>query len=113
MTIRCWARIRSRGICGDNGGVHIDSGIANKAFYELAIRLGGYAWEKAGIIWYKTLCDRLKPLANFADAVRLTTAKSCSAPPRLRQSKTPGKSSAYELNRDAKSAKRNLAYIAP
>jgi len=40
----------------------------------LAIRLGGYAWEKAGLIWYKTLCDRLKPLSNFDDAVRLTTA---------------------------------------
>ena len=74
MTIRCWARIRSRGICGDNGGVHINSGIPNRAFYELAIRLGGYAWEKAGLIWYKTLCDRLKPLATFEDAVRLTSA---------------------------------------
>jgi Zn-dependent metalloprotease len=58
----------------DNGGVHINSGIPNRAFYELAIRLDGYAWEKAGLIWYKTLCDRLKPLATFEDAVRLTTA---------------------------------------
>lgn len=24
--------------------------------------------------WYKTLCDRLKPLATFEDAVRLTIA---------------------------------------
>ena len=74
MTIRCWARIRSRGICGDNGGVHINSGIANKAFYEAAVRLGGYAWEKAGLIWYKTLCDRLKPPATFEDAVSQTVA---------------------------------------
>jgi Zn-dependent metalloprotease len=58
----------------DNGGVHINSGIPNRAFYEAAVRLGGYAWEKAGLIWYKTLCDRLKPLSNFSDAVRLTTA---------------------------------------
>ena len=58
----------------DNGGVHINSGIANKAFYEAAVRLRGYAWEKAGLIWYKTLCDRLKPLATFGDAVRLTSA---------------------------------------
>ena len=35
---------------------------------------GGYAWEKAGLIWYKTLCDRLKPLSNFGEAVRLTCA---------------------------------------
>jgi Zn-dependent metalloprotease len=54
--------------------VHINSGIPNRAFYEAAIRLGGYAWEKAGLIWYKTLCDRLKPLATFGDAVRLTGA---------------------------------------
>lgn len=39
-----------------------------------AVRLGGYAWEKAGLILYKTLCDRLKPLATFEDAVRLTVA---------------------------------------
>jgi len=40
----------------DNGGVHINSGIPNRAFYEAAVRLGGYACEKAGLIWYKTLC---------------------------------------------------------
>jgi Zn-dependent metalloprotease len=45
----------------DNGGVHINSGIPNKAFYELAIRFGGYAWERAGKIWYVTLRDRLRP----------------------------------------------------
>ena len=58
----------------DNSGVHINSGIPNRAFYEAAVRLGGFAWEKAGLIWYKTLCDRLKPLANFEDAVRNTVA---------------------------------------
>jgi len=42
----------------DNGGVHLNSGIPNRAFYELAIRLKGYAWEKAGQIWYKTLGTR-------------------------------------------------------
>ncbi|MEA3462765.1 MAG: M4 family metallopeptidase, partial [Bacteroidota bacterium] len=31
----------------DNGGVHINSGIPNKAFYKVAVELGGYAWEKA------------------------------------------------------------------
>ena len=54
--------------------MHINSGIPNRAFYEAAVRLGGYAWEKAGLIWYKTLCDRLKPLSTFGDAVRLTGA---------------------------------------
>ena len=56
----------------DNGGVHLNSGIPNKAFYEAAIRLGGYAWEKAGLIWYAALKDRLKPHSNFRDAAALT-----------------------------------------
>lgn len=32
----------------DNGGVHINSGIPNHAFYLTALSLGGNAWEKAG-----------------------------------------------------------------
>ncbi|MEZ5071022.1 MAG: M4 family metallopeptidase [Bacteroidales bacterium] len=58
----------------DNGGVHINSGIPNKAFYHLAIDLGGYAWDKAGLIWYKTLCDSLAPNATFQDAANATHA---------------------------------------
>lgn len=42
---------------GDNGGVHINSGIPNRAFYLAALNIGGYAWEKAGRIWYETLCN--------------------------------------------------------
>ena len=56
----------------DNGGVHINSGIPNKAFYELAIRLGGYAWERAGRIWYVTLRDRLRPESVFQDCAEAT-----------------------------------------
>jgi Zn-dependent metalloprotease len=56
----------------DNGGVHINSGIPNHAFYLAALELGGYAWEKAGLIWYRTLCDKLKPDANFRKAARAT-----------------------------------------
>ncbi len=40
---------------GDNGGVHINSGIPNKAFYLTAIGIGGYAWEAPGHIWYESL----------------------------------------------------------
>ena len=32
----------------DNGGVHINSGIPNHAFYLVATALGGNAWEKGG-----------------------------------------------------------------
>ncbi len=49
----------------DNGGVHINSGIPNHSFYLSAIEIGGYAWEKAGLIWYRTLCDKLTRDANF------------------------------------------------
>lgn len=58
----------------DNGGVHINSGIPNRAFYEAAVRLGGRSWEKAGKIWYVTLRDKLRPRSSFKDAARLTMA---------------------------------------
>ncbi|MFF4536142.1 M4 family metallopeptidase [Streptomyces aureus] len=40
---------------GDLGGVHINSGIPNKAFYLAATRIGGFAWEAPGLIWYESL----------------------------------------------------------
>ncbi len=58
----------------DNGGVHINSGIPNKAFYEAAIRIGGNAWEKTGCIWYITLRDRLRSNSQFQDCANLTFA---------------------------------------
>jgi Zn-dependent metalloprotease len=56
----------------DSGGVHINSGIPNHAFYVAAVELGGYAWEKAGLIWYKTLTDKLQAKSTFQDACDLT-----------------------------------------
>lgn len=57
----------------DNGGVHINSGIPNRAFYLAATALGGYAWEQAGYAWYDTVCDRALPQdADFATFARLT-----------------------------------------
>jgi Zn-dependent metalloprotease len=56
----------------DNGGVHINSGIPNRAFYFAAQEIGGYAWEKAGKIWYTTLTDRLRENSNFHDAAKMT-----------------------------------------
>ncbi len=58
----------------DNGGVHINSGIPNRAFYETAVRLGGHAWVKAGQIWYVALRDRLRPESDFNNAAGLTAA---------------------------------------
>jgi Zn-dependent metalloprotease len=56
----------------DNGGVHINSGIPNHAFYITALELGGRAWEKAGRIWYVTLRDKLEPNSRFQDCANLT-----------------------------------------
>jgi Zn-dependent metalloprotease len=57
----------------DSGGVHTNSGIPNHAFYLVATGLGGYAWEKAGRIWYETLRDkRVKPAATFRQFARCT-----------------------------------------
>lgn len=56
----------------DNGGVHINSGIPNKAFYYVAMELGGHAWEKAGKIWYITLKDKLTPTSDFETAAKMT-----------------------------------------
>ena len=56
----------------DNGGVHINSGIPNHAFYVIATQIGGNAWEKAGQIWYVTLRDKLKNTSNFQGCANLT-----------------------------------------
>ncbi|NUS77847.1 MAG: M4 family metallopeptidase [Streptomyces sp.] len=59
----------------DNGGVHINSGIPNHAFYIAATTLGGHAWERAGQIWYDVLTGgELKKDALFTDFATLTVA---------------------------------------
>ena len=39
----------------DNGGVHLNSGIPNRAFHLAATAIGGRSWEGAGAIWYAAL----------------------------------------------------------
>jgi Zn-dependent metalloprotease len=56
----------------DNGGVHINSGIPNHAFYVAAVEMGGFAWEKAGQIWYVTLRDRLRDRSDFQQCAMYT-----------------------------------------
>jgi len=56
---------------GDQGGVHTNSGIPNRAFYLAATGVGTYAWEPAGKIWYAALTDpTLK--SYFVDPANLT-----------------------------------------
>ncbi|MFT2817780.1 M4 family metallopeptidase [Leifsonia sp. A12D58] len=59
----------------DNGGVHINSGIPNHAFYLVAEALGGYAWEAPGQIWYDTLTSStLSATVDFAGFAAATVA---------------------------------------
>jgi Zn-dependent metalloprotease len=49
----------------DNGGVHTNSGIPNRAFVLAAKAIGGRAWDITGKIWYVTLTERLTAAADF------------------------------------------------
>jgi len=62
---------------GHNGGVYVNTGILNHAFYLMATALGGHSWERAGRVWYDTMRDKaLKPKAQFRDFARLTHANA-------------------------------------
>jgi Zn-dependent metalloprotease len=61
----------------DEGGVHINSGIPNHAFYLAAIAIGGKAWEKAGRVWYRTLLA-LTATSGFADMVDRTSQEAAA-----------------------------------
>lgn len=55
----------------DSGGVHLNSGIPNRAFVLVARALGGNAWERAGAIWYEAMLQ-LSRTSQFADLARIT-----------------------------------------
>ena len=58
----------------DNGGVHINSGILNRAFYRVATEIEDYAWKVAGQIWYHTSTKSLFPQAGFQDFANATVS---------------------------------------
>ena len=64
----------------DNGGVHLNSGIPNRAYHLAAVALGGVAWEGAGRIWYTALTSGLGPDTDFAQfaAATITAARHVS-----------------------------------
>jgi Zn-dependent metalloprotease len=55
----------------DDGGVHINSGIPNHAFFLAASALGGQAWKTVGPVWYKAL-SALERKSGFQAAARTT-----------------------------------------
>lgn len=60
----------------DNGGVHVNSGIPNKAFHLFATALGGRSWERAGTVWFDTMTTRgLIPRDCDFETFALTTVR--------------------------------------
>lgn len=55
----------------DLRGVHINSGIPNRAFVLTAKALKGNAWDVAGKIWYDTMLQ-LTTTSQFLDCARMT-----------------------------------------
>ncbi len=58
----------------DNGGVHLNSGIPNRAFALACQALGGRSWETAGPVWYAALTSGLAPTTDFAAFAEATVA---------------------------------------
>ena len=57
----------------DNGGVHINSGIPNRAFALAALQIGGFSWAKAGQVWYDALtAGEVTASSDFAAFARAT-----------------------------------------
>lgn len=61
----------------DNGGVHINSGIPNRAFALAAREIGGKAWEGVGQVWYAVLTGSgITEHTVFGEFAELTVAEA-------------------------------------
>jgi len=59
----------------DNGGVHLNSGIPNRAFQLAATAIGGSSWDGAGRVWYAALTGgAVGPDTDFAGFAAATVA---------------------------------------
>jgi hypothetical protein len=57
----------------DSGGVHINSGIPNRAFALAARAIGGNSWERPGQVWYAALTGGgVTPSSDFDGFARAT-----------------------------------------
>lgn len=66
----------------DFGGVHVNSGIPNRAFVLFAKAVGGNAYGLPGNIWYNALTSRYPANLTFAQFARITlTTAQRLAPP--------------------------------
>ncbi len=59
----------------DNGGVHLNSGIPNRAFQLAATAIGGSSWDGAGAVWYAALTGgQVSSRTDFAGFAAATVA---------------------------------------
>ncbi|WP_193609734.1 protealysin inhibitor emfourin [Nocardioides lijunqiniae] len=59
----------------DNGGVHLNSGIPNRAFHLAALGIGGTSWDGAGRVWYAALTGgQVHARTDFAGFAAATVA---------------------------------------
>lgn len=58
----------------DNGGVHINSGIPNRAFHLVATAIGGASWGAPLQVWYDALVGDIRADCDFATFAHLTIA---------------------------------------
>jgi len=65
----------------DNGGVHTNSGIPNRAFALAATALGGNTWDGAGRIWYAALTSGIGADTDFAGFAEATLAAARATSP--------------------------------
>ncbi|MCS5498796.1 M4 family metallopeptidase [Cnuibacter physcomitrellae] len=63
----------------DNGGVHLNSGIPNRAFALAAVELGGPSWETAGAVWYDTATRGGLPATAGFDDFAAATVRAAAA----------------------------------
>jgi Zn-dependent metalloprotease len=66
----------------DNGGVHINVGIPNRAFVLAARAVGGRSWEGVGKIWYIVATQKTAPDADFAKFAHETVSVAKELYPR-------------------------------
>jgi Zn-dependent metalloprotease len=61
----------------DNGGVHTNSGIPNRAFTLAALAIGGNSWDGAGKVWWAALRDpAMKPTTQFKAFATITVKQA-------------------------------------
>jgi len=61
----------------DNGGVHLNSGIPNRAFALAARKVGGRSWQQTGQVWYDAMTSgEVTTQTDFAGFARATVASA-------------------------------------